>query len=355
MAAATGVLLVALLLYRLLDMMRALTEAGVGLGGVPKMLLDVTPQYLGLALPIGFFVGMFFAVAQLDADNELEALQAGGVSLERLAGLFWAASFAVLIIEVAALGFGEPYGRYAFNADLKSAAYAGFTGELQPGLLTNLGEDTVLGADDVDLTGHGLKGVFLRRRIPDGTEEVTTATRGVISLSPDRRLVTLSLEDGTQLRPDGVTRFQALNVTTPQPDPLAGVPPRGITTDRELTLPELGRRASNGRDAAARREAGAELCARLARIASPPLFPMLAISAAMGSKRRGRAPAAILCGLFFYLYENGLDFAQKLAGGGKLPPAAIYLPYAAFAAVSMWLFLRKRRRPGEPLLSMASL
>jgi lipopolysaccharide export system permease protein len=348
--------MVALLLYRLLDMMRALTEAGVGLGAAPLMLLDVTPQYLGLALPIGFFVGMFFTLADLSAGNELDALWAGGVSLERLAAPLWAASLAIMAVEVAALGFGEPYGRYAFRMDLESAAHAGFTGELQPGMLTNLGEGAVIGADRVDLTGHGLGRVFLRRTSADGQEEIITAPSGVLSLSADRRQLTLLLKDGQQFSADGVARFGRLNLSMPQPDPRAGLPARGATTDRELTLPELASKALQAEETAQRRAAAAELLARVARIASPPLFPLLAVAAAMGAKRRGRGTAAVLCGLAFYLYENGLDFGQKLAAGGQvLAPAALAAPYAAFAALSLWLFLYSRRRPGEPLLAMASL
>ncbi len=61
-------------------------------------------------------------------------------------------------------GFLQPYGRYAFQVTADAAAGGGWDATVQPGALVSPGKGFVLTADKVDITGRGLKGVFLRRR-----------------------------------------------------------------------------------------------------------------------------------------------------------------------------------------------
>jgi lipopolysaccharide export system permease protein len=358
-AAAMAVLLTTLLLYRVLDISRALAARNISPGPIPSLLGDVLPQYVGLTLPIGFFIGVFLAAGRLDDGSELEALQAGGVALERIAAPFFAGSLVIAAIEGVALGFGEPYGRYHFNMDLVAAAEAVGTGDVQPGVPTLLGDDIVLNADQVDPDGHSLHGVVIIRRTSTGMEQVTTARRGRLSGRRRPHEIALALSAGQTLEfePDGETRvgsFDQFSVVQRLPT-TPDVGTRGATNDRELTLPELSLKMARGADASARRKAAAEFHARVARIASTPLFPILAIPMAMSAKRRKRASAAIACGLILYLYENGLDFGQRLGESGHLPPAVtVWVPFTVFAALSLWLFFCGRLRPGSISIPIAS-
>src|SRR3546814_12919461 len=81
---ALGISLCALLLERLLRLFNLLAETGSPFGVVLELAANLVPHYLGLALPAGFFIAVFVAVARLSEENELDAMLASGLSIYRL-------------------------------------------------------------------------------------------------------------------------------------------------------------------------------------------------------------------------------------------------------------------------------
>src|SRR6185369_53195 len=84
LAATIGIALVALLMERMVRLMEILVSQGGPLFLVLKMLGNLVPHYLGLALPAALFVGVMLATTRLSIDSEIDALQSVGVSLRRL-------------------------------------------------------------------------------------------------------------------------------------------------------------------------------------------------------------------------------------------------------------------------------
>ena len=358
MAAALGVMMVALSLYRVLDMVRDLSGSGAALWLIPVMLADVAPQYLGIAVPAAYFIAMFMLIARLSNSSELDALFAGGVSVDRLIAPLMAVGLAVAVVEVVLLGFVQPVGFYQFQVDLDRARHSGWDAQLQPRAFVSLGDGVVLSAEHVDLAGRGLRGVYLRRTTEDGMEQVFTAKRGSLSPSPDGDMLSLTLTDGQQFQeraegPPVVGAFAEFTVDGKVPGWTPSFRPRGAGP-RELTLAELPQAMRDKPDPAARRAAAAEFYARLVRIISTPLLPLLAASYGMAGKRQRRT-GAIASGVILSLYENGIDFGQSLASSGMLPAvAAVWAPFAILAAGCIWLFSKSRLRPGATLFAAAS-
>ena len=84
LSAAIGIVLVALLLERLVRLLDLVVNQGGPFFLLLKMLINLVPTYLGLALPAAFFVGVLMAAIRLSSDSELDAIQASGVGLFRL-------------------------------------------------------------------------------------------------------------------------------------------------------------------------------------------------------------------------------------------------------------------------------
>ena len=140
-----------------------------------ELAANLVPHYLGLALPVAFFVALFIVITQLDDGSEIDALLASGVSLTRMAAPYVGAGRCVLMsISLIVFGYAQPYSRYAYRAVMHAAVNAGWNGRLDGGAFVNDGEqhhDRRRGRP----AGRQLQRVFIRRAVPDGGEEVITA------------------------------------------------------------------------------------------------------------------------------------------------------------------------------------
>src|SRR5258706_13779827 len=76
LSAAIGIVLVAMLLERLIHLLDLVVNQGGPFFLLLKMLINLVPTYLGLALPAAFFVGVLLAAIRLSGDSELDAIQA---------------------------------------------------------------------------------------------------------------------------------------------------------------------------------------------------------------------------------------------------------------------------------------
>jgi len=92
-----------LIVPRLLDLF---ANRGGPLTLILKMLGNLVPHYLAIAIPAAFFVGILYATLRLSNDSELDVMRASGLSLRRLAAP---------MLGVASLAFGVWYGAAAWS------------------------------------------------------------------------------------------------------------------------------------------------------------------------------------------------------------------------------------------------
>ena len=350
--AALLVVLPALLLERLLRLFNLVAADAGAVPSVVRLVLLLVPHYLGLALPASFFVGVYLVVSRLSEGHELDALQAAGVSLWRLARPF--------LLVGAALGggalflFGEvqPWSRYLFRADLHAVTHAGWNAAVPPGEFTRVAEGVTVTADASDPATGILSRVFIHRRHRDGTEEVTTAGQGRLSASPDGARLVLELDGGERIttHPDGrvsTLAFGTSGISRPYEVKLAPYRPRGAD-EREMTLPELRRALAEPDPPVARGKLRGELHGRLVRSASLPLLPLLAVPMGLAAKRARRWHGAVLAGLILLAYHHALQLAESLGDVGLMDPRpALWGLFGLFAALLLAAFARALRHPSE--------
>jgi lipopolysaccharide export system permease protein len=351
------VTLIAQLLDRVLKIINMLAENGAHLGFVVQLTVNIVPYYLGLSLPASFFIAIFIVVARMGDGNEIDAILASGVSITRFAAPFLMLGLIVTMVSVLLFGFLMPYGRYAYTAVLNAAINAGWNAQLQPEVFVDPGHGVTITADRVGMNGRNLKGVFVRRTYPDGHEQITTAASGVLTVSPDGRMVELKVDKGLQLdQPAGqagrVVRFQ--NVSAVEPTGGAATDrPRGGNPN-ELTLLELAHEIRSGASVIPKRDLEAELYARLVRSFSVPFLPLMAIPLGMAAKRGRRAPGLILAGVLLIGFHHSIQFVQSMAQTGRAPPGpAIWGIFAGFVSLCFWLFLSSLKRPGDTPITRA--
>lgn len=353
LGATAGVALLALLLERSVRLMDLLVNKGGPLYLMLRMLANLIPHYLGIALPGAFFIGVLLAAMRLTADNETDAMNASGVSLQRMLAPIIALAIVLVAIGSALFGFLQPYTRYGYRALVYVATETAWNAAVEQGaFFTGFGSTTLM-AQDIHDGGRRLSGIFVHQQASDGSTTTTTAAEGSVFRSrSDLRLI-LSLERGVRVRsgpgPDErvVLTFDQLDLPLDMALDIEPFRSRGEESERELTLPELWSIRDHPPPGFDRATIDAEINARLVRILNPLCLPFLAFAVGVAGRRASRGAAFTVGIAIVVVYHHLLQFGEEMADYGTLPPVvALWVPFLALCALSLWLFRAAALRPG---------
>lgn len=355
---AVSLLIAAMLLT--LDKMLTLFDFVINEGGpvsvVWRMLGNLVPQYLGLAVPIGMFLGTLFAFRKLAVNSELDAWISNGVShLRLLRAPMYVAGVAALA-NMVLIGFIQPVSRYHYAGlqfDLRSGALGA---SIKVGEFVHIGDDLTLRVEESREEGRKLMRVFLVRSAEDGTRDIVSAASGSFFATDDRDRIVLRLYDGSV-----VTASEKLNIPRTLTFAVHDLPvklPESEAFRRrgaqhlEMTLPELFHAQSDpALSAAEQRAASANLHFRLVNIFTILLVPFL--GAAMGvPPKRSQSALGIFAGISLLIVLNEvIEFGEDFAAQGALHPVlSQWGPYVLFAALSLQLFrVLAFKAGGQPL------
>lgn len=355
------IVLPALLMERLLRLFDLVANDNVPALSVVRMLADLLPHYLGLALPAALFVGVYAVVARLSAENELDALQSIGISLGRISRPFLLIGVVATICGVGLYGYVQPYARYAYRAALQAATEGTWDATVVPGELIHVSKALTVTADRADRLGGRVHHLFIYQRRGNGMEAVTTARDGRVVLSADGTQLLLTLRDAVQI--DTPVGQQPGTLTTPQTSivrpfalTLARFRARG-TDEREMTPGELWTAMRHPSPTLPRRRLQAELHSRIVRALSLALIPLLAVPLGLAGKRVRRQHGMVVGVVVLVLYYHAIQLAQSFgtAGLGDARPA-IWGLTALFAAVCLagfrWAGRHTSESPVETLISL---
>ncbi len=341
------VVLVALVLERILRLFDLVAAKGAPVNMVWEMAITLVPHYLGLALPAGFFISVFLVVSRLGEDNELDAMLSSGISPRRIVAPLMAIALALTVFSILLYGYIQPYSRYAYQAFYFTVTKIPWGATVPEWSFARVAGDAVVSAEQVDLNGRELKGVFVHMMDKD-TEIITTAQTGQLEFSSSRSAFWLKLMDGDQIfvQPDGQIRSSRFQELTIQRDFSTSFPlfrPRG-DSERELTLTELIK--GQGDLPAARMKS--ELHGRLVRAASLPFLPLLAIPMGMAAKRSRRGTGIVVGSAILVIYHHVLQMAESLGDLGKLPAGPVlWGTMTIFALLCLFLFRQTETKSGE--------
>lgn len=353
-----GILLPALLLERLLRLFNLVATENVRAGSMLRIILDLVPHYLGLALPAAMFVGIYAVIARLSADHELDAMQNAGFSLGAISVPFMAIGVVFAIGGFFLYDELQPLARYAYRADFTAATSGNWNGVVPPGEIIHLAPGTVMTADQSHPGSGRLAGVLLDQHLADGTEKITTARSGRLLVARGGGRVEIWLDDARQVTrtPDGrldVATTPSLATSRSFEATLARFRPRG-DDEREMTWGELRRMRAMPDPRIPRRRLDGEISARLVRALSMALLPVLAVPFGVTAQRSGRQSGIVAGIVVLVLYYHLIQLAQSVGTAGLLDPRPLlWGVFALFAAFCFAAFRRASRRMGDGLLDRA--
>ena len=332
-----------LVLDRMLRLFDFVAAEGGPVGVVWRMLGNLLPEYLSLGIPIGLMLGILLAFRRLATSSELDVMRGVGLSYTRLLRVPYAYAIVLAALNFAIVSYVQPKARYAYEGlrfELRSGALGA---AIKVGEFNQLGERLTIRVENSAAEGQRLGGLFVELRPKNGTTITATAQRGEFLQSGDADTVLLRLADGVlvqegpMLTGPRVLTFeqQDLPIQLPRTEAFRA---RG-EQHREYTLPELVQQSRTGATERERDESLANLHFRLAEVAMTLLLPLLAVALAVPPKRSSSALGVFLSIIFVVTYYKVNEYMEGVGAIGAVDPVvALWLPFAAFAGVIVWLF-----------------
>jgi lipopolysaccharide export system permease protein len=351
----TATLVLAAMLL-LLDKMLRLFDFVVSEGGpvavVWQMLLNMIPEYLGLGIPIGLLLGILLAFRRLALSSELDTLRAVGLSYGRLLRVPYLYAIALMLVNLAIVGFVQPYAQYAYEGlrfELRSGALGA---SIKVGEFNNLGKRMTLRVESSDDQGRHLHGVFVRAASRDGRTLAVTADLGTFLATDDPDTIILRLTNGRLVhnapgyRVPRVLSFAShdLPIDLPAIEAFRG---RGNGND-ELTIPELVRigRADNVTESL-RDSSRSNFHFRMVEVAMMLLLPLLAVALAVPPKRSTSGLGIFVGIVMVVTYHKINQYAEQMGAQGRIDPAiALWTPFVLIAILIVWMYWTLAHKPG---------
>jgi lipopolysaccharide export system permease protein len=341
-----------LLLEKMLRLFEFVAEEGGPVSVVWRMLANLIPEYLSLGIPIGLMLGILLAFRRLATTSELDVLQACGIGYPRLLRVPFAFAIALALVNLAIVGFLQPYSRYAYEGlrfELRSGALGA---SIKVGEFTKLGKQMTLRVEQSREGGRELSGIFVMAEGSGGKRLAVTADQGRFLATDDPNTIIFRLTRGTLVH--DAPNFPVPRVLTFESHDLPiDLPKEGAFRQRgerdgELTIPELvrfGHTAGNARDA--RLKSRAEYHFRLVEVATMLLLPFLAVALAVPPKRSTSALGVFLSIVMLVTYHKVNEYAEALGGRGQVDPIlALWIPFLMFAGLIWWMYRTLAKVPG---------
>lgn len=348
-------LFIALMLL-VLDRMRILFDFVATEGGpvsvVWQMLANLVPEYLGLGIPIGLLLGVLLAFRRLATSSELDVMRAVGISYNRLLRVPFMFAFGLAIVNLAIVGFIQPYARYAYEGlqfELRTGALGA---SIKVGEFTNFPRGATVRIERSEDQGRKLSGIFVHAKTTKGGWTAVTAASGQFLATDNPDEIIFRLTNGTLISADpgfsapGVLTFTSHDLFIPLPKS-ENFRMRG-GRNLELTLPELVRIGGAKDTPAMLRDTSlSALHFRLVEVATIFLLPFLALALGVPPKRSTSALGVFISIVMIVSYHKVNEYAESVGGLGLVDPfLALWGPFVIFAGLVFWMYYQIAYVPG---------
>ncbi len=318
---------------------------------VIKMLAALMPEYASLAIPLALLLGTLLAFRKLATSSELDVMRAVGWSYGRLLRVPYIITGVLMAANLAIVFYVQPVARFYYERldyQLKSGALGA---SIKVGEFTTLADKMALRVENSEDGGRKLEGIFARVTDGQGRVMAISAREGrflATSDSPDT--IILRLVDGTIVQD---TRGSPRVLTFARNDLPIDLPRVEEFRDRggkeqEYILPELLRMGWGVQNPETERDASqASFNYRLVEVVMMGLMPLLGVALAIPPKRSTSALGVFVSIVLVVSYHKVNQYGQDVATLGRFDPFfALWVPFALFAALIVWMYWRVAHVPG---------
>lgn len=355
----TALALGVLLLERLLRIFELVSNTTDTMSAAARMLLNLIPYYLGLAIPVALFLGVLITVDRVSRTGELSASLAAGVSMFQIVRPFMVIAGTLALVSFVVMGFLQPLGRYDFRATVDRVEQTSDEAAFQEGKFAQNGRFVFWTEDRTG--GDRLGPIFiLEEGLPGDAARITTAPSGRISqgVLEDETRITLNTGQGITISPAETLIVEQLDFSrldwNVEGDVLS-FRPRG-DDERELTIVELVQEAQGkGRGVVEPHIAATAAHAQMGRSLLLLLLPLIAVPMGLGYGRSFQSTGIAVGIVFLLVAQKSLEAGQSLASAGSIAPWMGTWPvFGVIAVIGLVLFLRSALFVATPPLMLLS-
>lgn len=341
-----------LLLEKMLRLFEFVSTEGGPVNVVFEMLLNVIPEYAGLAIPLGLMLGVLFAFRRLAMTSELDVMRAVGLSYVRLLRVPYLMAIALMGLNFAIVGYVQPKARFAYE-ELEFQLRSGALGaSIKVGEFTAIEDRMALRIEESRDEGRQLLGIFARVANAKGQVLSISAREGrFLANREDRNTIVLRLTDGTIIHsvPNGTPRvlsFSRHDLPIDLPA-LEKFRQRG-EDEREYVIPELLDIGWSPEATSQERQGSlANFNYRMVEVIMMLMLPLLAVALAVPPKRSTSALGIFLSIVLVVAYHKINQYAESVAGLGRVDPfVALWGPFALLFLLIAWMFYQIAFVPG---------
>ncbi|MCB2193191.1 MAG: LPS export ABC transporter permease LptF [Deltaproteobacteria bacterium] len=348
-----GVFTFVLLMAKIMELTDLVVSRGVGLDVVGKLLMYTMPYFLVFTIPMATLLGVLIAFLRLSSDNEVVALKAAGVSLNKLLPpVATLALFSWLVTSILAM-WALPWGNNRFENLVYQVASHRAELALKEGAFIDTFPNLVIYIDK--LPGGGvLKNVFIVDQRDRKKQHTIVAKRGKFFPAKGGKL-TLRLYEGGIYAVDPARRspqtagFETYDVTLDAGAFVAKQ--RKEKHEKEMYVSELlAAMAKEPPDSKLYYLLDMELQKKFSLPFACLVMALIGLPLGIGSKS-GRSWGVAVALIVFLAYYLLLSAAWSFGEGGYYPPVVgMWAPNIIFAAVGILMFRQSLHEAPIPLL-----
>ena len=341
-----------LLLDRMLKLFDFVVSEGGPVAIVFRMLANLLPEYMGLAIPMGLTLGVLLAFRKLALSSELDSLRGVGLSYGRLLRVPYIYAIVLMCLNFFIVGYVQPRSQYAYQSLRYELSSGALGAQIKVGEFTDLGRRMALRVERSERGGTDLHGVFLYLAQRDGRTVTATAARGTFLATDDPDTILLRLADGRLVhdapsyRVPRVLSFtqQDIPIDLPTIEQFRG---RGDGT-KELTITELlARGADPGVPQRLRNAAMANFYFRMVEVLMMLIVPLFSVALAVPPKRSTSGLGIFLAVTFVVTYHKVNQSMEAVGARGTIDPLiAVGAPFLLFGALMVWMYWTLAHKPG---------
>jgi lipopolysaccharide export system permease protein len=339
----------------ILDQGEKLIEKGVDWPTVVQVLITLLPQALSIDIPMALLVGILIAFGRLSADREFVALQACGVSLNRLlrpvAVMAVAAAAANAYVMIVAL----PNANQRFREITFGVVAAKAEGDVKPRVFFQEFPNRVLYIRD-RLPDGGWRDVFLADATRPDETTVYFAKQGHLLVDRAKRTVQLALEDATRhttfaAKPNDyegsdlhtvVLNLEA-DAVFPRTQLMKGEP--------EMTIAELHESiAASARQGQPAYDQRLMIQQKFSFPAACFVLALIGLGLGVSHRKDGKLASFVLGFGVIFTYYVILWTSRSLTKSGRLAPEiSPWIPNLVFGIVGVLLLVWRTRSADQPI------
>ncbi|WP_375204838.1 LptF/LptG family permease [Hyphococcus sp.] len=310
-----------------------------------RMLANLVPHYLGLALPLGAFLGVMLAFRNLSMSSELDALSSSGASFGRMMRPVYMLIAVLMVFDFLLVSYIQPFARYKYQ-EIRFDVTSGALGiKIPAGEFVEISDGVTIRLGEINPETRDAREIFLERKARDGGKTVITARYGAISTTPEITSLLLKLQNGRQVIINALgDRIQSLDFESFDLEidlPAIGVFRERGGDEREATINEIVRYLrTQPAGTALYGEYQAGLHWRILHPLTFLVLPILAVAMGVTGRRRASNLKPVLGVAILIVYHEVLEeWGKVVAAKGELSPLiSMWGIFLIFSLLSAFLY-----------------